>query len=82
MRHGRPDKQWYEFCGKQYHLCRSSDGLGWRRQHAATVWNAMAAVVAVAAAFEVGYRMLDKSVSDAKMRELIARCNWKESKPQ
>lgn len=53
-----------------------------RRQHAVTVWNAMAAVVAVAAAFEVGYCMLDKAVSDAKMRELIARCNWEESKPQ
>lgn len=38
MKHGIPEKEWYELCGKQYHLTKNSEALGWRRERADRVW--------------------------------------------
>lgn len=68
MKHGRPSRDNYWFAGKPYKLVRSSDGLGWRREHAHRVWQAIQAVLSV-----VVVAVVHQEHADAMAERLDAR---------
>lgn len=76
MKHGRPRKDWYEFAGKKYLLCRSSGDTGWRREHAHRVWQAIASILQGIACLNIG--AYAAAGDDTKIRAIYLACGWRE----